>query len=269
MAGEPMSARYDVLGVRVYAIDPQGLVEEVERWVRDRDRRYVCFTNVHSVMTAISDPQLQRAFNDGFPVTDGMPLVWLGRLRGQPAHRVYGPDLTLALCARAAEVGWRVFFLGGADGVAERLAEELQRRCPGLQVVGAVAPPFRDPTTAEDEGLVTLLNASGAQLVFVGLGCPKQERWMAAHRERLVAPALLGVGAAFDFHTGRVSQAPRWMMRAGLEWFFRLLQEPRRLWRRYLILNPLFVAHAVMQLLGVRRYGTTGRNLSDDARGTG
>lgn len=260
-----MSERYDVLGVRIHAIDPPGLLREVEGWIGTRARRYVCFTNVHSVMETLADSPLQRVFNEGFAVPDGMPLVWLGRLHGYPARRVYGPDLTLALCARAAEAGWPVFFLGGAEGVAERLAERLKRSCPGLRVAGAVGPPFREPTPDEEQALVERLNASGAELVFVGLGCPKQERWMANHRERLTAPALLGVGAAFDFHTGRVSQAPRWMMRAGLEWLYRLLQEPRRLWRRYLILNPLFLAHVVLQLLGLRRYGSDAADPVDGA----
>jgi len=249
-----MNGRYDVLGVAVHAIDPAGLLREVERWIGARTQRFVCFTNVHSVMETLADPPLLRVFNEGFAVPDGMPLVWLGRLRGYPTRRVYGPDLTLALCKRAADAGWPVFFLGGAAGVAEALAEALKRSCPGLRVAGAAAPPFREPTTEEEDTLVERLNSSGAELVFVGLGCPKQERWMANHRERLTAPVLLGVGAAFDFHTGRVRQAPRWMMYAGLEWLYRLLQEPRRLWRRYLILNPLFLAHVLLQLLGLRRY---------------
>jgi len=259
-----MSARYDVLGVRIHAIDPLGLLREVEGWIGARARRYVCFATVHGVMEALADPPLQRVFNEGFAVPDGMPLVWLARLRGYRARRVYGPDLTLTLCERAAQAGWPVFFLGGAEGVAERLAEALKRSCPGLRVAGAVGPPFREPTPDEEQALVERLNASGTELVFVALGCPKQERWMAKHRERLTAPVLLGVGAAFDFHTGRVSQAPRWMMRVGLEWLYRLLQEPRRLWRRYLILNPLFLAHVVLQLLGLRRYGS---DASDSGEG--
>jgi len=259
-----MSERYDVLGVRIYAIDPPGLLREVEGWISARARQYVCFTTVHGVMETLTDQSLQHVFNEGFAVPDGMPLVWLGQLRGHWARRVYGPDVMLALCARAAEAGWPVFFLGGAEGVAERLAEALRRSCPGLRVAGAVGPPFRKPTPDEEQALVERLNASGAELVFVGLGCPKQEKWMADHRERLTAPALLGVGAAFDFHTGRMPQAPRWMMRAGLEWLYRLLQEPRRLWRRYLILNPLFLAHVVLQTLGLRRYGS---DASDSGEG--
>jgi N-acetylglucosaminyldiphosphoundecaprenol N-acetyl-beta-D-mannosaminyltransferase len=217
-------------------------------------------------METLANPRLLRVWNEGFAVPDGMPLVWLGRLCGHHASRVYGPDLMLALCERAADVGWPVFFLGGAAGVAEQLGAVLQHRYPRLQVAGTIGPPFRDATPEEDQAVVERINQSGAQLGFIGLGCPKQERWMADHRERLAAPVLLGVGAAFDFVTGRVSQAPRWMMRSGLEWLYRLLQEPRRLWRRYLILNPLFLAHVVMQLLGLRRYGRDASGSADRLR---
>jgi len=246
--------RYNVLGVWLHATDPDGLLGEVEGWIAARARRYVCHTNVHSVMETLADERLQRVWNESFAVPDGMPLVWLGRLRGLPVRRVYGPDLMIALCGRAAEAGWPVFLLGGAEGVAAQLADVLRERFAGLRVAGTIGPPFREATPDEDQAIVDRINGSGAELVFVGLGCPKQERWMADHRERLAAPVLLGVGAAFDFLTGRVSQAPRWMMRCGLEWLYRLLQEPRRLWRRYLILNPLFVGHVLLQALGVRRY---------------
>jgi N-acetylglucosaminyldiphosphoundecaprenol N-acetyl-beta-D-mannosaminyltransferase len=167
---------------------------------------------------------------------------------------VYGPDLTLALCEVARREGWACYFYGGAPGVPERLAEEMGRRFPGLRTVGTCSPPFRALTPAEDEELVRAINAARPDLVFVGLGCPKQERWMADHRARLEAPVLLGVGAAFDMHTGGVRQAPRWMQAAGLEWLFRLGTEPRRLWRRYLVYNPLFVFHVLLELTGLRRY---------------
>jgi N-acetylglucosaminyldiphosphoundecaprenol N-acetyl-beta-D-mannosaminyltransferase len=185
-----------------------------------------------------------------------MPLVWLSRLQGfHHVERVYGPDLMLALCERLAAKGYRHFFYGGAEGVPEQLASVLQKRFPGLQVAGTFSPPFRSLTADEDDRIVQMINAAAPDIVWVGLSTPKQERWMAGHRERLTAPVLIGVGAAFDFLTGRKPQAPRWMQRAGLEWLFRLLTEPRRLWRRYLINNPLFVALVVLQALGVRRYG--------------
>jgi N-acetylglucosaminyldiphosphoundecaprenol N-acetyl-beta-D-mannosaminyltransferase len=252
--------RFGVLGVWIDAVDQLRAQEAIEGWITDRQRRYVCVSNVHSVMEARRDESLRAVFNAaGLAVPDGMPLVWVGRLRGRHAvRRVYGPDLTLQLCERAARRGFTCFFYGGGPGVAGRLAEALSRRFPGLRVVGAEAPPFRPLTTEEDEEAVRRINAASPDVVFVGLGCPKQERWMAEHRERLHAPVLLGVGAAFDFHTGLVPQAPRWMMGAGLEWLFRLSQEPRRLWRRYLVYNPLFVFHLTLELLGLRRYPVPG-----------
>jgi N-acetylglucosaminyldiphosphoundecaprenol N-acetyl-beta-D-mannosaminyltransferase len=255
--------RFGVLGVWIDAVDPLRAQEEIESWITDRQRGYVCLSNVHSVMEARRDESLRAVFNGAdLAVPDGMPLVWVGRLRGRrEVRRVYGPDLTLQLCERAAGRGYRCFFYGGAPGVAEQLAHVLSRRFPGLRVVGTEAPPFRPLSREEDEEAVRRINAAAPDLVFVGLGCPKQERWMAEHRERLLAPALLGVGAAFDFHTGLVPQAPRWMMGAGLEWLFRLSQEPRRLWRRYLVYNPLFVFHLTLELLGLRRYPVPG----DDA----
>jgi bacterial polymer biosynthesis proteins, WecB/TagA/CpsF family len=158
----------------------------------------------------------------------------------------------LALCERLAAKGTAT---SSAEGVPEQLASVLQKRFPGLQVAGTFSPPFRSLTADEDDRIVQMINAAAPDIVWVGLSTPKQERWMAGHRERLTAPVLIGVGAAFDFLTGRKPQAPRWMQRAGLEWLFRLLTEPRRLWRRYLINNPLFVALVVLQALGVRRYG--------------
>lgn len=248
--------RFGVLGTWIDAVDPERALSRIGGWLAAGQQRYVCVTNVHAVMEAHRDESLRR-INDGAGLTvpDGMPLVWVGRLKGHPAvRRVYGPDLTLLLCERAARVGHRCYFYGGAPGVAEQLAEGLARRFPGLPVVGAEAPPFRPLTAEEDEEVVRRINAAAPDVVFVGLGCPKQERWMAAHRGRLRAAVLIGVGAAFDFHTGRVRQAPRWMMRLGLEWAFRLSQEPRRLWRRYLVYNALFVFHLAMELLGLRRY---------------
>jgi N-acetylglucosaminyldiphosphoundecaprenol N-acetyl-beta-D-mannosaminyltransferase len=248
--------RYGVLGVWIDAVDPVRAQDAIEAWIARGERGYVCVSNVHAVMEARRDDGLRHMFNAaGLAVPDGVPLVWVGRLKGRrEVRRVYGPDLTLQLCERAARRGYRCFFYGGAPGVAEQLAESLGRRFPGLRVVGAEAPPFRPLTAEEDDAAVGRINAAAPDLVFVGLGCPKQERWMATHRGRLRAAALLGVGAAFDFHTGRVRQAPPWIMRAGLEWLFRLGQEPRRLWRRYLVYNPLFLFHVSLELLGLRRY---------------
>jgi len=249
--------RANILGVGVSALNMAMALEIIEGWIERRESHYVCVTGVHGVMESQRDGELRRIHNRAGLVTpDGMPLVWLSRLQGfHHVERVYGPDLMLALCERSAAKGYRHFFYGGAEGVPEQLASVLQKRFPGLQVAGTFSPPFRSLTADEDDRIVQMINAAAPDIVWVGLSTPKQERWMAGHRERLTAPVLIGVGAAFDFLTGRKPQAPRWMQRAGLEWLFRLLTEPRRLWRRYLINNPLFVALVVLQALGVRRYG--------------
>lgn len=236
--------RVDVLGVHVSAVDPERALEQVTEWVTAQARHYVCVTGVHGVMESQADPELLQVHNrSGMTVPDGMPLVWCAHRAGlADTSRVYGPDLMLSVLERAAERGWRSYFYGGAEGVPELLAERMAERFPGLRVAGAESPPFRPLTELESRETAERINASGADLVWVGLSTPKQERWMARHREALAAPVLLGVGAAFDFHTGRVRQAPAWMQQRGLEWLFRLVMEPRRLWRRYLSNNPRFVA---------------------------
>lgn len=236
--------RVDVLGVHVSAVDMAQAVDEITRWIEEGRREYVCVTGVHGVMESQADEQLRDIHNaSGLTTPDGMPLVWSARFAGaRHVNRVYGPDLLLALSERAAERGWRFFFYGGKEGVPERLAERLVDRHPGLKVVGCYSPPFRALEPAEDDAVVGHINAADPHLVWVGLSTPKQERWMSSHRDRLDAPALLGVGAAFDIHAGLVRQAPHWMQRSGLEWAFRLSQEPGRLWRRYFRSNPLFLA---------------------------
>jgi N-acetylglucosaminyldiphosphoundecaprenol N-acetyl-beta-D-mannosaminyltransferase len=169
-------------------------------------------------------------------------------------ERVYGPDLLLALCRHSIRTGYRHFFYGGRPGVPERLVANLRRRFPGLRVAGTYAPPFRPLTPEEDERVVQIVNDANPDIVWVGLSTPKQERWMAAHVGRARAPVLIGVGAAFDFHAGVKKQAPPWMRRSGLEWSFRLLMEPRRLWSRYLVNGPLFLSLLFLQALGVKRY---------------
>jgi N-acetylglucosaminyldiphosphoundecaprenol N-acetyl-beta-D-mannosaminyltransferase len=235
--------RVDVLGVGISAIDIPTAVDEIGRWVATRVQHYVCVTGVHGVMESQRDPELRRIHNaSGLTTPDGMPMVWAGHRAGAAwMTRVYGPDLMLALCARAAELGWRSFFYGGREGVPERLAERLTGRFPDLRVVGTYSPPFRPVTAEEDDEIVARINAVRPDLVWVGLSTPKQERWMDAHVGRLEAPVLLGVGAAFDIHAGTLAQAPGWAQRNGLEWAYRLYREPRRLWRRYLYNNPRFV----------------------------
>jgi N-acetylglucosaminyldiphosphoundecaprenol N-acetyl-beta-D-mannosaminyltransferase len=235
--------RVDVLGVHVSAIDMGMALETVTGWIERGERRYVCVTGVHGVMESQRDDELKAIHNaSGLTTPDGMPMVWAGRRAGAEwMDRVYGPDLMLNVLERAAERGWSSFLYGGKEGVPELLARKLAERVPGVKIAGMYSPPFRPLTEAEDAEIVARINESGAQLVWVGLSTPKQERWMAAHRDRLNAPALFGVGAAFDFHAGLVPQAPPWMQRNGLEWFYRLTKEPKRLWRRYFRNNPAYL----------------------------
>lgn len=241
----------DILGLRVSAVDIPQALATIDGWIARREPRYACVSNVHSVMESWDDPDLRRIHNEAGLVTpDGMPLVWISRLRGQHhVRRVYGPDLMLALCAHGLERGYRHYFYGGAEGVAGDLAHRLRERFPGLIVAGGETPPFRPLTPDEDAAAVARINAARPDVVWVGLGMPKQERWMHAHVGRIEAPALIGVGAAFDFHTGRKPQAPAWMQRTGLEWAFRLATEPRRLAGRYLRHNPRFVGLALLELM--------------------
>jgi N-acetylglucosaminyldiphosphoundecaprenol N-acetyl-beta-D-mannosaminyltransferase len=256
----PPIPRVDVLGVGISAIDMAQAVAEIVRWVEERERHYVCITGVHGVMEARRDPELRRIHNaSGLTTPDGMPMVWAGHRAGvRHMQRVYGPDLMLAVCALAAERGWSSYFYGGGPGVPELLAERLTARFPGLRVAGTWSPPFRPLTAEEDQAIVERINRSGADLVWVGLSTPKQERWMAAHAGRLEAKALLGVGAAFDIHAGLLPQAPLWMQRSGLEWLYRLGREPRRLWRRYLRNNPRFVVEILRRPPVIRATGEFG-----------
>ena len=241
--------RVDVLGVHVSAVTMDRTLEILDHWITTGMQRYVCVTGVHGVMESRRDETLRQIHNNAGLVTpDGMPLVWWSQLTGQrQTERVYGPDLLLSCCQRSLTTGYRHFFYGGGDGVAERLVQRLSRRFPGLEVAGTYTPPFRPLTHAEDEDVVRRINDAAPDIVWVGLSTPKQEYWMAQHVGRLEAPALIGIGAAFDFHAGLKRQAPRWMQQSGLEWFFRLSTEPRRLWKRYLTNNPAFVWLALQE----------------------
>jgi N-acetylglucosaminyldiphosphoundecaprenol N-acetyl-beta-D-mannosaminyltransferase len=234
-------------------------LDVIDQWIVGKDPHYVCVTGVHGVMESYRQEAVRNIHNAaGLVVPDGMPLVWLSRLKGfRHVTRVYGPDLMLALCERSIGRGYRHFLYGGAPGIAEQLGARLQSRLPGLKVAGVYCPPFRASTPAEDEQIVETINSAGPDIVWVGISTPKQEMWMAQHLGRLDAPVLIGVGAAFDFHSGVKRQAPRWVMRAGLEWMYRLIQEPRRLGPRYLVNNPLFIGLAIRQLLGWPSGGLT------------
>lgn len=248
--------RTNVLGVGISAINIPMALEVLDAWIRQQHRTYVCITGVHGVMESQADPELRKIHNQAGLVTpDGMPMVWMSRLAGHKhVDRVYGPDLMLAVCEASLQKGYRHFFYGGNEGVPELLRDKLQEKFPGLQVVGTYSPPFRPLTPEEDAAIVSQINAARPDIVWVGLSTPKQERWMAAHLGKVQAPVMIGVGAAFDFHAGLKPQAPRWMQRSGLEWFFRMVSEPKRLARRYLQNNPRFVMAVLMQLLGLRRY---------------
>jgi len=239
-----------ILRMRVDATSYEHTARRIVNWARSRESRYVCLANVHMVMESYDDPAFRRIVNDADLVTpDGMPLVWCLRLLGiSRATRVCGPELTPFVCARAAEERIPVGFYGGHPQVLDRLANNLQKRFPNLDIAYSWSPPFRPLAHAEDNLAVQMINESGARILFVGLGCPKQERWMNEHKG-VVQAVMLGVGAAFDFVAGTKRQAPKFVRQAGLEWLFRLLTEPRRLWRRYLLHNPRFLALFAYQLL--------------------
>lgn len=241
--------RVDVLGVGISAVDMAMACDEITRWIDQGEQHYACVTGVHGVMESQRDPELLAIHNaSGLTTPDGMPMVWAGHRAGADwMSRVYGPDLMLTTLERAADRGWSSFLYGGNEGVADLLATRLRARFPGLEIAGTCSPPFRHLNPAEDDDVVDRINRSGADIVWVGLSTPKQERWMAAHVGRLQAPAMVGVGAAFDFHAGLVSQAPSWMQQRGLEWLYRVAKEPRRLWKRYLQNNPAFVAQILRQ----------------------
>lgn len=250
-------SRVNILGVGISAITMSQAVDQIAGWIDKREHQYVSVCVAHTIMECQQNEQMRHAINHaGLATPDGMPLVWLSRWWQKQAQveRVYGPDLMLALCQCSIERGYTHYFYGGAAGVPELLAQKLQQRFPRLRVAGSYSPPFRTLTPAEDAQVIQQINQATPDIVWVGLGTPKQDLWMAAHRNQLTAPVLIGVGAAFDFHTGRLPQAPRWMQSNGLEWLFRLWQEPRRLWYRYLIYNPLFIALVAAQFLKLRRY---------------
>jgi N-acetylglucosaminyldiphosphoundecaprenol N-acetyl-beta-D-mannosaminyltransferase len=251
----------NVLGVKVSAVNIPMALNVIDKWISERDHNYVTITGVHGVMESQRDEFIRRIHNEAGMVTpDGMPLVWANKLQGYShVDRVYGPDLMLALCNESQERGYKHFFYGGAEGVPEMLSEKLLERFPKLQIAGKLSPPFI-PTSKiaerseQDDAIVQQINDSGADIVWVGLSTPKQELFMHSHLGRINAPVMIGVGAAFDFHAGLKSQAPYWMQRSGTEWLFRLLSEPKRLGRRYLINNPTFLMLALMQATGIRRY---------------
>jgi N-acetylglucosaminyldiphosphoundecaprenol N-acetyl-beta-D-mannosaminyltransferase len=256
MARERHLERVNILGVGVTPLDLPAVVDTLDKWHKEGRREYVCCVSVHGLVTAQRDPTIRAALNGaGLATQDGMPLVWWSRRAGfAKASRVCGSDLLDAMCALAVSRAHRHYFYGGSPQVAEQLVSRLTKRYPGLTVVGHRSPPFRLLNEEEDAADVAAINEARPDYVWVGLGMPKQEKWIASHAGRLDATALIGVGAAFDFLAGTKPRAPRWMQRNGLEWLFRLASEPRRLAHRYLIDNSIFIACLAQQLTGLKSY---------------
>lgn len=252
------AVRTNVLGVGIHAVNLDSTVALIESAIFSRRRGYVCVTNVHAVMEAQASDYYKDVLNHSFlTVPDGRPSVWIGRFRGHSQmDQVGGPDLMLRVCEMSSRKGFTQFFYGGKPGVAEELRDDMCRRYPALKVAGTYSPPFR-PLTEEEKGeLSTRFALLKPDVTWIGLGAPKQEFFMAQYLERLDTTIMVGVGGAFDMHTGRTKDAPPWVKRAGFAWLHRLAQEPRRLWKRYLTTNSRFILAITLQLLGVRKYGS-------------
>jgi len=245
----------DILGIPIAMTDYRQTMEVMDAMIERAEPGFVCAAPVHAVMVAQDDPEMHAALQRStLTVPDGMPVVWAANLLGERLRdRVYGPELMLRYNERCAAKGHRVWLYGGRDqGSLLQLALGMRRRHPGIQIVGGYSPPYRALTAAEEEAIVEQINAARPDILWVGIGVPKQEKWMARMRDRLNVPVMCGVGAAFDFHAGRISQAPRWMQDRGLEWTYRIAQEPSRLLPRYLYFNPRFLVAFMRQALQQR-----------------
>lgn len=247
--------RVNVLGVEVSAINPDLAVDLIQEWIDGGRRDYVVLAPAHTIMDCYQDDVLRRIVNrSGMVAPDGMSIVWIMKSRGSRCvSRVYGPDLIQVLCEISEKTAWRHYFYGGKPGVAEKMACVMKEKYPDLHIRGHYSPPYRDKKDPIPDDEIARLNSAGADIVWVGLGSPKQEYWMAQNRNRLHAPVLIGVGAAFDFLTGELKQAPVWIQRSGFEWLYRLVQEPGRLWGRYRK-YPLFCWLVLGQMMGLSKY---------------
>ena len=242
--------RQNVIGIQIDILDWQTALARISDWSRQRESRYVCICNVHSIVTASTDPDFGRVVESADMATpDGAPVAWLMRKLGaKEQSRINGPDLMWKYCKLAAQNSESIFLYGGTPATLEILQRRLEHEFPGLIIAGAESPPFRPLSQREDADVVERINSSNASTVWVSLGCPKQETWMAIHRGRINS-VMIGVGAAFDYHAGRIRRAPLWMQNNGLEWLYRVCSEPRRLWRRYLTTNTHFIILAAKQLI--------------------
>lgn len=248
--------RVNILGVGVSALDLSDAVDTVTSFLKTGNRGYICVTDMHAIMEAQADPDFRDIQNNSLLTTpDGSPTVWIGRIDGYKNMRqVRGADFMLRLCEASTKTGTRHFLYGGRPGVAERLRDVLIARYPGLQIVGTYTPPFRPLNAQEEVELQQRLIASRVDILWCGIGCPKQERFMAKYIGVLPVKLMVGVGAAFDFNAGLVKDSPLWVRKCGLQWAHRLVQEPRRLWRRYLLNIPRFIWLYLLQRTGVRSY---------------
>ncbi len=247
-----IAQRCNILGVGISPIGMDDLLRACAHWIERRQPNYICVTNTHLVMMCQQDEALRRIHNEaGLCTPDGTPLFWLARVMGHgQTERVCGPDIMLACMEQGVERGWRHFFYGAQPGVAEQLAARMQQRFPGLQIAGTWTPPFRALTPAEDAEVVEAVKTAHPDFLWVAIAPGNMERFMAEHIAKMNVPVMAGVGAAFDFLSGNKPQAPRWMATVGLEWFFRMCTEPRRLFRRYATNNPAFLYRVLLQGLG-------------------
>lgn len=252
MPSKPESA--NILGTHVHAVTLDSAAELLEKWALEKRQGYVCPATVYSVMTAYRDPEYRRMVNGSLlTIPDGMPLVWFLKLRGHQPTRVHGPDLMLEVCKRSPENELRHYLLGGVGGQAGEVAEALWKQFPGIEIVGIKSTPRAAWSAADDKMVVADIRASGANIVWMGMGTPWQDQWAQEHFSKLDVP-LVGMGSAFDFISGRVDWAPQWIQQTGFQWLYRLLREPRRLWRRYLWNNPSFVFLSILQLTGIKKF---------------
>ena len=243
--------RIDICGVRVSSVNLTTACELIDEWIKNQKKTYICVAPVSTIVDCQKDEEYRKIVNNADMVTaDGMPLVWLGRWRGhQRIERTYGPDLMLALCEYGREKGYRHYLYGGTVDTCRLLEERLKRNFPGLKIVGKHSPPFRPGFIMEKNEILNEINKANPDILWIGLGSPKQDYWMYHIRPHLDCPVMIGVGAAFDFLSGVKKQAPKWLQESGLEWFYRLCCEPRRLWKRYLIGNSQFIYYVLKNCL--------------------